>query len=240
MAAALLLVFALGKVLSGLGNGSDAPTQKASTAAASTKQDTGDQPRGPAASQSPSAGDSPSASASASDSASVPAAPLATPDGDCKPSDITATPSVPQAQGGHATTINLALTGTSPACNFEVSAKSVAVQVSSGSDAIWSTQDCPAAIPSGNVVVRSAQPTVVPVQWSGRRADSDCQPGKWALPGYYHVAAAALGAQPTDAQFQIVYPQAGVVTQTATPSASPTAGSSHARGTKSTRPPHRH
>ena len=40
--------------------------------------------------------------------------------------------------------------------------------------------------------------------WSGRRSDEECTGlPDWALPGFYHVYAAALGSTPTDVQFEV-------------------------------------
>jgi hypothetical protein len=60
--------------------------------------------------------------------------------------------------------------------------------------------------------------TQVPVVWSSRRSDEECSDRTaWALPGFYHVRAAAYGGEPTDVQFELVPPAPATVTQTAEP-----------------------
>ena len=93
------------------------------------------------------------------------------------------------------------------------------VTITSGSDFIWSTRECPAAIPVQDVVIRQAVDAPVVVTWKdGRRSDETCS-GRtdWARPGFYHVEAAALGGEGTDVQFELVAPTPAVVTQTAEP-----------------------
>ena len=51
-------------------------------------------------------------------------------------------------------------------------------------------------------------------RWSGRRSDDTCSSAPaWALPGFYHVYAAALGSTPTDVQFEVTRAAAKVVTR---------------------------
>jgi hypothetical protein len=131
--------------------------------------------------------------------------PLAVPTGVCADDDIIVTPAVGTAYAGQDVTMTLELTTKeSPACNWQVSSSSVVVKLTSGSDRIWSTQDCPAAVEDEAVVVRKGQTTKVEVVWSGQRSDDECsRTTLWAEPGYYHVAAAAFGAEPTDRQFHL-------------------------------------
>ena len=105
-----------------------------------------------------------------------------------------------------------------PACVWDLSARSLAVKVTSGSDRIWSTQDCGDAVPKQSVVVRKDQPATVGVGWSGQRSDSGCtRSTAWAEPGYYHVVAAAFGAEPTDLQFVLQAPPRPTITATPKP-----------------------
>lgn len=148
------------------------------------------------------------------------AQPLATPSGPCDASQVSATPVVKKAHAGLPITLSIQLSSPAAACTFAVSHKVLAVQVTSGTDHVWSSQDCPRSIPKGSVVVRSAQPAVVPVTWSGRRSNGTCSVANtWALPGYYHVMAAVLGAKVAagDSQFQLSVPPRPVVTKTAHP-----------------------
>jgi hypothetical protein len=166
--------------------------------------------------------------------------PLAQPDGPCEADEISVEPSVPNARAGGALTIQVKLTTARPACTFAVAPKSLAVKVTSGSDRIWSSQDCRRAVPTKTVVVRSAAPATVPVSWSGRRSsEGSCDAThSWARPGYYHVLAAVIGSAPADTQFKLSVPPRPVVTKTAkpkkaaTPTASPTKGTTGAKGAK--------
>ncbi len=145
-------------------------------------------------------------------------APLAPPSGECRDDDVSVLPTVPRAWAGGPIVIRLQLTGTQPACTFDVSPESLVVKIASGEDRIWSSQDCPQTIHETEVVVRSAQPVEVPVTWNGRRSDDQCTPGlDWALPGFYHVFSAALGSAPTDVQFEVTHAPVARKTKTAKP-----------------------
>jgi hypothetical protein len=164
--------------------------------------------------------------------------PLAVPTGPCSNSDVLVSPAVPKAYAGSDVTINLDLTTrTSPACTWEVSPQTVVVALSSGTDRIWSSQDCPGAIGQHSVIVRKEAVTKVSLVWGGRRSAGGCARNTlWAQPGWYHVQAAAYGAGPTDEQFHLLRPPRATVTVTpkphkkhgspeatpATPSTSPT------------------
>jgi hypothetical protein len=222
---ALLLVLGIGKLLGG--TGSDGSAIKANTSATT-----------------PSAGSSavlgPVAPTGKLHTKASP--PLLPPSGECLDDEVSVLPSVPVAYAGQPVSIQLQLQGTQPACTFKVSPETMVVKVESGSDRIWSSQDCPKAIPTTSVVVRSGTPVEVPVSWSGRRSDDQCtsQPA-WALPGFYHVFAAALGSTPNDVQFEVTRAPTRVVTRTPKPrpsgSVSPAAGTpsapvSHASSAK--------
>jgi hypothetical protein len=128
------------------------------------------------------------------------------PTGPCLASDIVATPKVKgTAYAGSRVTFRLKLsTLEAPACTWRVSASSLAVKLVSGADRIWSSQDCPASIPTSTVVVRKDYTTKVDVRWHGQRSDSTCsRTTPWAQPGWYHVQAAAFGAEPVDEQFEL-------------------------------------
>ena len=144
--------------------------------------------------------------------------PLAPPSGECRDDEVSVLPTVPRAWAGGPIVIQLQLTGTQPACTFDVAPESLVVKIASGEDRIWSSQDCPETIKETHVVVRSAQPVEVPVTWNGRRSDEQCTPGLgWALPGFYHVFSAALGSAPTDVQFEVTHAPVTRKTRTAKP-----------------------
>lgn len=141
--------------------------------------------------------------------------PLAMPSGPCRDSDVRVAPAMEgQAYAGSDVQLTLELSSVeSAACTWEVSRDSVAVKVTSGDDRIWTTQECPAAVPKRPVVLRSAKPTTVEVTWSGRRSDPDCsRTTLWALPGYYHLSTAAMGSEPESQQFRLREPAPATIT----------------------------
>ena len=162
-------------------------------------------------------------------------APLAPPSGECRDDDVSVVPTVPRAWAGGEIVVRLQLTGTQPACTFEVKPDSLVVKIASGEDRIWSSQDCPDTIKESQVVVRSALPVEVPVIWNGRRSDEQCTRGlAWALPGFYHVYAAALGSTPNDVQFEVTHAPVARKTKTAKPTPSKAASPSARSAAKST------
>lgn len=127
------------------------------------------------------------------------------PDGPCAVEDVEITPQVPSPVAGQPVRIVLELqTKTDPACTFALSPASMTLKITSGSDLIWTSLHCKAPVPKRTVVVRSDEPTRVAMTWSSRRSDEHCSNRtKWALPGYYHVLAAALGGEPTQTRFRL-------------------------------------
>lgn len=145
---------------------------------------------------------------------------LATPSGTCANADVVATPSVRgTGYAGRSVLFDVTLTTkVSPACTWTVSANSLVVKVTSGADRIWSTQECTGGVLRQSVVVRKDQPVAVAVAWNGQRSDSDCtRTTTWVEAGYYHVVAAAFGADPIDEQFRLANPVPATRTVTATP-----------------------
>jgi hypothetical protein len=144
---------------------------------------------------------------------------LAEPTGPCTESDILATPHLATAAGGSDVPMQINLrTKVAEACTWQASAQTMTVTVTSGDDYIWSTRECPMAIPPQDVVVRQAVDAPVVVTWSAKRSDETCSDRTaYAMPGFYHVAAAALGGDATDVQFELVAPQPAVITKTAEP-----------------------
>jgi hypothetical protein len=214
---ATLLVVAIARLLGGGSDASSDPDRAAQVAADA----------------SPSTSDSVTGLPTASESSRKPgkkatrsqAPVLAEPDGPCANEDIAITPLVEQAVGGHDVPIVLQLrTLTADACTWRVSPHSVTVNITSGKDDIWTSRHCPASIPSQDVIVRKAATTEVSVVWkqAKRSKDGSCSRfTEWAMPGWYHVTAAALGGEPSDLQFELTTPAAGTVTKTATPKSSP-------------------
>lgn len=149
---------------------------------------------------------------------------LAAPTGPCVGSDIAVTPKVGNAVGGRDVMIVLQLrTITAEACTWRVTPRALTVNITSGKDPIWSSRQCPQAVPRRDVVVRKAVTTNVGLVWKqAKRSGSTCMVGTaWAMPGWYHVTAAALGGEPSDVQFELKTPAAATVTVTATPKNQP-------------------
>lgn len=145
---------------------------------------------------------------------------LADPTGDCVGSDIAVTPKIGNAVGGRDVLIVLQLrTISAEACTWRVAPDALTVNITSGRDPIWSSRQCPRAVPRRDVVVRKAVTTNIGLVWrQAKRSDDTCSPGTdWAFPGWYHVTAAALGGEPSDVQFELRTPTAATVTVTATP-----------------------
>jgi hypothetical protein len=228
LAMALLLVFGIGKLLGGNGQDPAASGVEASNSSAQQEQSSSLAPTvGPVA---PSI--SPGAQASKG--------PLLPPSGACKDDEVSVLPSVPRAWAAGDITIRLGLQGIQPACTFKVSPDSVVVKITSGSDRIWSSQDCPSSIKPADVVVRNGVPTYVNVVWSGRRSDDTCsRSAAFANTGYYHAFAAVLGSTPTDTQFEVTRAPTDFVTETAKPkpSQSPSQSAGQSSGQSSGRAP---
>ena len=218
----LLLIVVLARVLGGSSDGKDAAAGTA-TQAGATVQETA-----PAPSSGPTAGVDTGTDGTKGkkgkkerDQETAPPEPvLAEPTGPCVESDIVATPVLTSAAGGVDVPITINLrTVVTEACTWQASAETMTVTITSGDDYIWSTRECPAAIPPQDVVVRQAVDAPVLVTWAdAKRSDENCS-GRtdWAKPGFYHVEAAALGGDGTDVQFELVAPQPGVITKTAEP-----------------------
>lgn len=151
---------------------------------------------------------------------------LPEPDGPCDPADVLVTPVVEAAHVGQPVKVILELTTMStPACEFDVSGDSVAVNISMRSGArelLWTTQDCPAALPEATVVARQTVPGRTVAEWDGHRSDQRCSPhAGWVLPGDYLVEAVALGGTVTgDQEFEMGGAVRPTVTRTVTPTPS--------------------
>lgn len=201
VALALTLVFVIGSALSGGNDAEDeepAAQQAAATHPTSTVTVGGEKARqrkqrqtGPI--QGPTA----------------PSTELVEPDGPCKDSDVVVTPVVEEAVGGQDVTVGLQLqTREAAACTWQVDRDSVAVKILDGSTEIWTSRECPGALPRESVVVRWAVATVVEMTWAdARESDRECSDqADWVMPGDYTIVAAALGGEPSEATFDLVSP----------------------------------
>jgi hypothetical protein len=144
---------------------------------------------------------------------------VAQPSGPCAASDVAITPSVPKPIAG--SDIKLALDISSletPACTWTLSGKTMALKITSGNDLIWTTSECPKAIPAEDLTIRQAEPTRVKLTWDARRSEPGCPVRtEWALPGTYHLHVAALAGQPQDVTFMLSAPSPAEITKTAHP-----------------------
>lgn len=204
---ALLLVFGMAKVLTAGSDASSEPeraTQVAAEPTATVTTTATAKPRKPGKRHAPV---------------------LAAPDGPCADEDIAVTPEVTKAVAGPQGDVFIVLhlrTLESPACTWQVSHQSLTLKISSGKDDIWSSRECPRVVPTRNVVVRSAVTTDVGLTWNGKRSDDECSRlTQWALPGYYHVAVAALAGEPADEQFELEAPTGAVITKSPSPTQRP-------------------
>jgi hypothetical protein len=211
---AFLLVFALGRLLVGSSDGSDsgpldAGAVQAGATLGPTDASTGPEIQVPKGTKKPRTSRPPKPTPT----------PLAQPSGPCSPEDVAVTPEVRDPIGGGDVVVALLFrTLVTPACTFDVAARSVMLTITSGSDFIWSSRHCPGSIPTTNVVARKDVATYVYVTWDAKRSDATCSRlTDWAMPGWYHVRVAVLGGEPADEQFELARPTAGTITKTVTP-----------------------
>jgi hypothetical protein len=148
---------------------------------------------------------------------------LAAPTGSCADADIAVTPTVPKAVAGREVFLVLKLrTIQAEACTWEVSPETLTLKITSGNDDIWASRQCPRAVPTRSVVVRRAVSTSIGVTWNARRSDDECSRlTHWALPGYYHLDAAALAGEPAEVQFELETPPRVVITRSPSPKQEP-------------------
>lgn len=209
---ALLLVFGVAQVLGGGSDGKDTP--KAQTVAGSPTITPSPTPTAEKTRKKTNRKGKKRRQKAATPAVTPTPPPLAEPSGPCTDSDVVVTASVEGARAGGDVTITLNVTTkVSEACTFDVSPESVVLRLTSGSDRIWTSQQCPSAIPTVTVVARRAVPGTATVTWNGQRSNDQCnRTAPWALPGYYHATAAALGSDPTDVQFLLAPPETRTVT----------------------------
>lgn len=148
----------------------------------------------------------------------------AQPEGACDPADIVIAPRVLDQVVGQEVTIGLALsTVTSPACTWRLSGKTAAVKITDGETEIWTSQQCPAAIPRHDLVVRRGIATVVEFAWNARKSDDNCAKGTDRAPaGDYTVNAAAFGGEPSSDTFNLLKPTDPSTAQPTAPPTTPT------------------
>ena len=169
----------------------------------------------------------------------LPAAPvLVEPDGECADDDVIITPEVRDAVAGKSVSIVLKLrTRTAAACTWAVSADTLAVKVSVGSDEVWASRHCADQVPERTVVVRQAVTSTYEMSWNTRRSDEGC-PGltEYAAPGEYRVSAAPLGGDADFVIFDLVLPPTPTPTPAPTPEPEPEKKKKKRQGAKNKQP----
>lgn len=105
---------------------------------------------------------------------------------------------------GKKTTLTVALDNRgTKTCTARVSTKNVTLTVVSGSDRIWSTKDCPKAMPTTKRTLLPDHALTWKVTWDGSRSGEDCSTSKEKPEkGYYWAIASADGAD--DVRFRII------------------------------------
>lgn len=127
----------------------------------------------------------------------------AAPTGPCLDNDIVVTPVVHDAHAGGPVRIALAVsTQRSAACTWEVSPESIFVTIRTIPTEqrpivtrLWSSQECPAVLPTAQVVPRRDKADRVRLSWNGKESDSECSGATaWVMPGSYTITAVARGS----------------------------------------------
>lgn len=213
LAIALLLVVGIARMLGGSSDGSSGADTARKVA------DTAPLVDDPTSSAPGTFGPSATASKHHRKHADDPATRVAMPSGPCSASDVAITPSVPKPVAGSDISLVLDISSlNTPACSWTLSGKTMALKITSGADLIWTTTECPRAIPTEDLVLRQTDPTRVKLTWDARRSEPGCPVRtEWALPGTYHLHVAALAGQPQDVAFLLTAPSPAEVTRTAHP-----------------------
>ncbi len=206
---ALLLVVGIARLLGGSSDGSSGPDRATPVADTSSSQSAG--PTGNRTGR--------ARHHNHKAQSTVTASPVAMPSGPCADNDVAITPSVPRPVAGSDISLVLDIsTIASPACDWTLSGKTLALKITSGPDLIWTTLQCAKVIPTQSLVLRNTAPTRVKLTWNARRSEPGCpQVTDWAKLGTYHLHVAALAGQPQDVTFTLVAPLPAEVTKTIHP-----------------------
>lgn len=236
LAVALLLVLGLGRLLNGSSDATSGGSPQAQTVAGQETTSASYGPPLPVAPTTPGRRHRKGQTAGASPTAPItptgvqtgsadPAATLPQPTGPCADSDVIVTPVTGSPAALSSVVIRLDFTTrTSLACTVAVSKETVALKLTGGKGFVWSTQQCPSALPTTTVVARRDVPGSVDVTWSGQASNSTCSDtASWARPGWYHAIGTVLGGAQTDVQFLLGPAVAATITRTASPTQSPSA-----------------
>ena len=105
---------------------------------------------------------------------------------------------------GKKTSFSLSLiNGGKKTCTASVKPSSATLTIVSGGDRIWSTKDCPAALPTTKRTLLPEHALTWKVTWSGERSGDDCSTSKVKpKKGYYWAIANFDGAD--DVRFRVI------------------------------------
>lgn len=134
---------------------------------------------------------------------------LGEPQGKCDPTEVAITPRVTDAVAGRDVTIGLSIRSLGKAaCTFQFGPAHVAVKITDQEQEVWTSRECPAALPKRQVVVRDVVATVVEITWDAKESDNRCatRGSDWAQIGDYTISAAAFGGDPESDTFELASP----------------------------------
>lgn len=131
--------------------------------------------------------------------------PLAEPTGACTPTGVDMSIDVSDAKAAESNTATFELTShDTVACTLAITPSTLVVKVTSGSDTVWSSDDCPDALLARQVVVRADPASHYQFTWGGERSSDGCQSVDGAVtPGGYWIQAALVGGEPHKAYFDL-------------------------------------
>ena len=132
------------------------------------------------------------------------------PAGSCAAGDVVVTPSVPDGHAGSEVTVVLELTTVeSPACTWDVDPDDLFVTITDDSTTLWSSQHCPAALPTATAVPRRTTPDEIRFTWNAKESVAGCSVAtSWVWPGVYQVTAVARGSvNPVETLFTLGDPE---------------------------------
>lgn len=97
--------------------------------------------------------------------------------------------------GGRRPELRLSVVNTGErSCTFDVGPGGLRVEISSGSDRVWTSAHCPSGSSSSIQLLRRGVPHLTTITWDRRRSSADCGADRpAALPGTYTVLAESSG-----------------------------------------------